>query len=757
MTASALRSVADVRAESPTKAAAAVEGRVLSLVERAADVIAVVACVFFGACALWEVAGPLPGGHFGSSAAYAISGENMFTWHKFAIIPDYHHTAPGTDAYYCHHPYGSFLLAALSTVLFGHHWLTVRMPAVLCSLASAPLVYALGRAMWGVLPAAFATVLFVVIPIDLAFSSFTNLEVPTIFFGLLFSWGTVRLWQTWRARWIAVAAIGALGVTQVDWIGLVLTGVVVSFGFIRAYVLPRRWYGRIHEAEYAQWFAYVTAASIGTFLLYLVLFAKVDRIGDSMASYHIRTSGSEARWGEVFSQRRKMWLSWMLTPIGMGILGLGIPLAFVRLVRKPAEIIPIAWTLAGTFQYLIFKEGADVHIFWPHLFGPSIAMAGAIVLTTLLWARGKIVAAVSVPRRAKVAWATGILVAVFAIVPVVLTLRIAIPQLVQSRKTSGRFDDGGRHIETDADSTQFAQWAGRDLPADGTLIVHSATYGYGAEYGAFRPGQADNGPLASASIKDPTRFTIADSRLLNLTELQSIAKRFQVSAVGPFWRVNRSTKGPNFSAVRYTEEEPSPLEWLFVTGTDLVRTIGPDNDIWATWEWKDALGLDVVSPDPAPGTFDEIRIAHNAAVAHGDAKRADALRTRLLAKASHVTQYDFTDDVHLLAVEVESGPAVVVTLLWETGPQYQRIDGYFDVKCKIVAPPKLWFSQTDYFEKDMSPIPTFRPAMWKPRYLYTQRFIALRRIGTEQCRGAFTTPDPKPIGGGADIEVFTLH
>jgi hypothetical protein len=476
-----------------------------------------------------------------------------------------------------------------------------------------------------------------------------------------------------------------------------------------------------------------------------------------MASYSIRTSGSEAKWSEVFSQRRKMWLSWMLTPIGMGTVAAALPISLVRLMRRPAEIIPIAWVLAATFQYLIFKEGADVHIFWPHLFGPSIALSAGVILVTLLWARGKLLGAVPTKARVFAAWATAGAVAALVGIPLLLVARTALPQLVQSRKTSGRFDDGGRHIETDADSTQFAQWAAHDTSPAGAIMSHSATYGYGAEYGAHLPPFPDSAALAPTNDKDLQKIAVSDSRLLSIVELQAIAKRFQVEAVGPFWRINRSLPGPRFEALRYVEHQPGPLEWLFVTGTDLVRTIGPEVDTFATWEWLDALGLDPMSPHSAPGTFDEIRIAHNVAVAHGDTKRAESLRERLLAKVGHPTHYEFTDDVRLIDVEVDSRAAVVVTLLWEVGPDYKKTDGYFDVRCKVVAPPKAWFSATDYFEKDMSPIPTMRPSMWKPRYLYTQRFIALQRIGTEQCRGGFTAPEPRPASGGTDIEVFTLR
>jgi hypothetical protein len=75
----------------------------------------------------------------------------------------------------------------------------------------------------------------------------------------------------------------------------------------------------------------------------------------------------------------------------------------------------------------------------------------------------------------------------------------------------------------------------------------------------------------------------------------------------------------------------------------------------------------------------------------------------------------------------------------------------FHLKCQVLAPPPLWFAPIDYFEKEMAPVPVIHPGSWKPGYLYTQRFVALHRIGREECRGSFSegwkpaTGDPNPV------------
>ena len=224
---------------------------------------------------------------------------------------------------------------------------------------------------------------------------------------------------------------------------------------------------------------------------------------------------------------------------------------------------------------------------------------------------------------------------------------------------------------------------------------------------------------------NPDRIAIADARTLTRDELAALAKRFVVQTVGPFWRINRSQAGPNLVAWRYVERQPKPLEWLFLTGTDLVRTIGPEIDQFSTWEWADALDLDVASPSAAPGTFEELRVAHNVAVARHDDARASALRARVLSKIRAPVRYDYTDDVHLLGVDIDDGAATVVTLIWETGLEFQPIDSTFNVACTLVQKPWLWPAPIDISQRDAAPVAPIRPSMWKPGHIYSQRIRPL--------------------------------
>lgn len=729
--------------------------------ERVAHWLAVAACVFFAAAAFWESFGAQRSGHFSTSAAYAMAGENMVHWRKFAIYSGYLAHPATPDQYYCHHPYGVVVLQAIAYVLFGHHWFTTRAAAIFCSVISPPLLYGFGRIAWGVIPAAVATIFFVFVPIDLSFAAFSNLEEPTIAFGLLFAWSTAKLFDGWKVRHLVLSAVGALGASNGDWVGLVFVGVAVGFGFVRAFVIPRSWYGRVDDRMAARWFAFATAMAVGTVVLYLALFAKADKVADLMGSYHLRSAGGDVAIKDTFTQRRKLWLAVMLTPLSFYAIGAGIPLACLRLVRRPLEIFAIAWACAASFQYFVFKQGADIHIFWPHYYGPTAAFGAGTVMATLLGGREAVVGWVESSGfghelRRFVRVGSAAVLGTLAAVTLLALARVGILELVQSRKTNGRFDSAGKYQSTDADMAEFAKWSVENVATAGSTVqaLEKYDFNFSNEYGVDRP-YVRVPTLTVAKPEDPQRIALVDTRNQNVKDLENIAKQFGVQAVGPLWRVDRAQKGPSFVAEQYEEREPNAFEWLFVSGSDLVRKISRKEDPFTTWEWKDALGLPNTPPSVPPVTVDELRIAHNVAVADGDSARAEELRVRVAGHVGVPLGLTYTDGIRLQGVEVKEGPAIVVTLYWETDATFKKVDTVYQVKCKITQPPAFFATDTDYFEKDMAPVPIIRPVSWKPGYLYEQRFIALHRIGKEECSGVFTG-DVHLADGKPNATLFTL-
>jgi len=448
----------------------------------------------------------------------------------------------------------------------------------------------------------------------------------------------------------------------------------------------------------------------------------------------------------------------MVTPIGLGIVIASIPVSIGRLGLGPQEFVPLAWIFAATFQYLIFKQAADVHIFWPQYYGPSAALGFGAITATLLAGRQQVQQSLPPPAARVFCIATAAGLGLAVSVPIFLMARMALAQAYQARITSGRYDDGGRFIETETDASQFVSWVmGSSAPSALLAVTRSFPIGPHIEYSGGRVMEVlGNDPGHVPSIA-PDRFAVLDARKTSVADLRTVSHGYSVLAVGPFWRIDRAG-GSGFVAMRYVQRQPNLFERYFVIGSDLIRFIGPEEDPWAAWEWEDALDLDPTSPSWVPSTFEELRIAHNVAVAHGDKGQAQQLGERVIAAMEDKTRVDLTGDVHILGRTVDRGGAVpVVTILWQAGPAYEQADIHFSVMCTVLGPPRLWFSKTDYFEKEVAPEMVMRPQLWKPGHLYAERFVVMHRIGTEACLGAFSPGPVHPAQGPESFGLFVLR
>lgn len=713
-------------------------------VARACARVAAAAAVFYGLASFWELWGVLPGGHLGNGAAAAMAGENMVRHRVLAAVLEPSVAAPTPAQYYTHHPYGSFFAGALGYLFAGHGWAATRLPAAALSALTPWLLFAFARALWGPLAAAVTTVVFVTVPINLAYASYLNLEVPLLCSGALFSWATTRFFQTYRARYIAPSALGALLLCQSDWIGTVLVGGVGASAFVRAYVLPSSWSSRIDHRQHARWFGWVTAAAVLTLLMYLALFAKAGRLADLAQSAELRSHGAGAPLGQVFGPRRVMWVLWMLpAPALLGVAA-SAALSPLRVARGFAELIPVWWWIAAATQYFGFRQGADVHVYWPHLFSVCAALGWGV------FAAGVGDAAVSL-RAPRVGLA---LAAGPPLVAALLLLRVGLPIAYQSRLTGGRFDDGGRYIGVDRDRHQFARWATRDLPRDATVHLHrSMTPSWPLSY-------AMNRPYATTSVPDPSTFSrlLVDARHARADELRALASRLSVQVVGPHWRVSPGPAG-DLVALSYEEREPSVLEWAAVAGADLVRVIHARPDPWATWEWRHHLDLAGEPPGERPDGPEAARAAHNAAIARGDAATAAGLRAVVEQRIQRRLDVRFSHGATLLGLRVDGGVATVMTLYWHATPEYAQGDVDYLVRSVVVAPPRLWPSRVDFFEKEIAPPEALRPQLWRPGYLYAQRVLVMKRIGKERFEGVFTSRSgaaPRPVEGPARTPLVVL-
>jgi hypothetical protein len=712
--------------------------------------LAAIGSIAFALAAVWEIAAPFGAGHYAASASVALGGENMLRFHTLLPIVDQPLGAPTTDDCYCHHPFGIFWTAALFAAAFGHHALVCRLPAVLLSIATPPVLYALGRALFGPLAGAVAALAFVSTPIALSYANFNALEVPVIFGTLLASLGYVRLRQSGRRRWLFVTVGALVYAVNSDWPAFVFAAGLLGLVFLRTFV-----FGKGLEAlqfrRSAQLFAWGTALTAAVGVGYALLLVHIGKLDELLAQGHARAEGAQRALSEILEARR-YWLLLMFTPLAIVVGKLATPLITARalLAKSELEALPLALLGMALFQYLVFAQGADVHVFWPHYFAPYFALALAALAATLgalgsrlferksgLWPR---VAAFS-PRAA----------ALFALVVPLLMARDAFTTLVYARKTGGRFNERGRFIQPDKDKVAALSYLSEHSPPDAVVALDA-----NMRRSLWVPwvlGRATKVP--GDPSRGDERYYVVDGRFTNDGTLRANAAAASTTVVGPFWIFDRKARGPA-QAFAVQRREPSLLERYFVSSNHALRSVTRD-PFW-TWEVREHL-LQTPNelPKVEPRGFEQLRISYNMALHSGDWERAKQIRAELMKGVDCRCETLYQDGTRLLGVRYEAGTSDVLTAYFESvGAADQRFTIHSRVEARL--PWSLVPADTLRWEVGL---PTTLPReVWKPGYLYSSVTELLRRPGRERFTGAWVnTGRELPLltkNGTSDVSLLVL-
>jgi len=106
-------------------------------------------------------------------------------------------------------------------------------------------------------------------------------------------------------------------------------------------------------------------------LLYSIgLFFHAGHVTDWLSSGDTRSTGSEGKLEDVLKARAH-WIDFSFTPLAIFIGKVAARVCLLRWIatRHDEETYAPGFLLGGVVQYVAFKQGADVHIFWPHYFG----------------------------------------------------------------------------------------------------------------------------------------------------------------------------------------------------------------------------------------------------------------------------------------------------------------------------------------------------------------------------------------------------
>jgi 4-amino-4-deoxy-L-arabinose transferase-like glycosyltransferase len=706
-----------------------------TLEARVSRALAWLAALFFCLVALWESTGPILAGHYAATAGMGVIADNYLHWDVAGPVWEYTLTRPREAAFYCHHPFATFRLTELSLWLLGRTDFAARAPAIALSAVTPLLLHGIGRRLYRPAAGAAAALAFVVLPITLSFAAMNALEVPVTAWSLLGLYGLVRFTDGQRARDALVSLAGFGLAMHSDWAGFLVVGGVLAVVGLSAFVLPERLVafggrGRMRPRAVGAYWAALASLAVLSFAYYVALFHSFGKLDDLLAAYGQRSAGRELPLGEVLASRR-YWIELSFSPVAIALGKLAALVVPVRLAltRRAREALPLAVLFMATVQYVVFRQGADIHVFWPHYFGAFFALGmGALVDGACRLASRVSLLLRGAPLAHAWALALGL-----AAAPLALVLRDGLPALLYARETGGRFNEKGLLIHSDGAKLAFLRAIAPRLEGARGVDLHEGMKGNWAHVWALgKPGARVVGLHRPVPVTPAREPYLADTRFL-LDELQEgLVSRFHVTAHGPFFFVDRERQAP-LDALRLVTREPSLFERFFVSGTEPVRSFEPD--ALTTWELRHHLApstVDAALLDAAratsPRDVRDRRMLANLARATGDPS-LEAREAELLA-AYEPIDASFADGTTVVGVRFEPGVRKVLRVLLRAGTR-PAFDLQLGVRSRVTARATLSTTMPDPLVREVGlPLPV-APKRWKSGYLYEDEVAVRRRPGRE--------------------------
>jgi 4-amino-4-deoxy-L-arabinose transferase-like glycosyltransferase len=723
--------------------------------ERIARIAVVVATVWYALAVCWCLGARVGAGHDALVASRGIMAENFWRWGIWGPVRQYVLEKPKPDAYYIHHPFGSYWLVGALAKVFGRHAFVPRLGPALQSIAMPPLLYAIGRRLWGPVPGALCALGYVVVPIALAFGNLAGFEVPTAFACVLTTWGYLRFSEHWQKRWMLVSLLGVAWGTNVDWNYVIFLGGALGLLTLGAIFLPPRWYGRVRIRPFVQWALLSAAIATACIVAWVWYFHQIGALEDLLKSDIKRSSGFEAPLAGVL-RARSYWIDATFTPLAVFLGKVALPIFVIRVLflRRTKEVLVLAIWLMAFVTYVKFKNGSDVHIYWPFAFATYFALALGMltrcVMTFVTWVL------VLRKRNDRIGAVPTFVFSCMAVIPVVM-LPDGVDALRYGNATGGRFNEKGTRDWRDVDKAQALEWFATQMePAAVSQIHEGMRPTWAFDWALHRPLHAVSG-LPGAP--DDERYYVADLEFLNSHDQVQLAATYKLIVLDHFVFVDRKAPKAPLDAYVFDERQPRLLEWYFTNGTEPVRTVRAD--AWATWELRNAWSqLPNPLPTGEPQTLEEIRIAHNAAIARSDTAAASRYEQQLITRLDTSVAAGFTDGTRLLGLKYNPGVLPSLSLFFRAAA---TSNDEFEFAIASVVDRRRFLSlvPADDKVKQLGAPFLIPPRLWKVGYIYSEQAPIHHRPGTERFAGRFepTAKDfhaPKPLEGTGEIPLITL-
>jgi hypothetical protein len=323
------------------------------------------------------------------------------------------------------------------------------------------------------------------------------------------------------------------------------------------------------------------------------------------------------------------------------------------------------------------------------------------------------------------------------------------------RRTGGRYYDNGGLIRSDIDTLAVMEAVVLPATPRGVNVdVHPSVGWYWHHIWKFQGnGTLAMAPTSSSKIVATHPFWMARSNAISGDEAQRFAASAHVRAYGPTWVVDQREPPAPIDVYSMNEHEPNPLEWLFMGGTEPSRSIGKTPDPWLTWEVRLHVGQAAPMPTGTPSTLDEIRIAHNAAIARGDAAEAARWRQRIEAVLDRSVATEFDHGVRLIGARLKGGVEPRVEAWFEsTGPMG---DAAFNVRSTLEKQNPWSLIPIDPADREMALGPLIPTKLWRTGMIYEAHAVLNHRIGLERYWGYWAPRDAAPVPRRVDRQVET--
>jgi 4-amino-4-deoxy-L-arabinose transferase-like glycosyltransferase len=708
---------------------------------------------------LWEIAAPFGAGHVAVLPARAIMADNMVTYGILYPVRAYSNQAPDIAQAYAHHPWGTYYLFGLTRLVFGRHEWAIRIVPVCLNVGMPSLLFFVAHRLWGKVAGAAAALGWVVLPITLAFAQFPAFETFSLAGMLAVTLSGLRFAETRSSRrWVELLCVSFLA-ANTDWIAsLYVLATAATVLFLLVFD-PRRNVPDAHLRSLLRGALSSALVVLAVIALYVYLFREIGLYDDFLGSADHRAQGNDLPLTEVLKHRR-YWLELMFTKLGFWIAGVGTLVSLGRLFafRRMTELLPLLLTLVATIHYVHFKNGADVHIYWPLPFAGTLALSLAVLTRTLedalvLWRtrRDPQEAAASVSRDARAGQRGASLWALGTVGAVALGLfPDALRALDYARDSGCRLNDDGQLNLQDYDKVAALEHFKRLVPKGQRVMLQSSMWpNWSQDYALERP------TVVRSSLRGPNptgaHHALFDLRYAPSTTL-SWAQSLKHEVIGPFLYVDSMAPGNEGPVLGFQAQSPGWFRRYFVQAHDPIY--GVVADPYRTWEHCAHLAT---SPNPVPSGLDRPehrRIAHNVAVEQRNVALAAQLRAALESTLDRSSARQYRGGTRLLGHRLlPTVPPRLEVYFLAAGPL--SLDSFFDVRSRVLAAPFGSWVSADDKEKRYGTNFEFHPGIWKAGFIYVSEVEVRERPGRERFYGLWLGASrPRPETGAELIALF---